>query len=196
MPADHVGNRPLALRRHIRAAGHPPAPARAAPGGRANQRRGQPSTAPRQGERRLIMTIFQTLLETKPVLLADGGMGTGLFGLGLATGDSPELWNALHPDRIASVHQGFVEAGSDIILTNSFGGTRHRLKLHEAHDRVTELNLAAAQIARRVADAADRRGPPPGSLGPPGGRIFPPGAPPTAEARAGVPAQAGGPAPG
>ncbi|MFL5331645.1 MAG: homocysteine S-methyltransferase family protein, partial [Geminicoccaceae bacterium] len=122
------------------------------------------------------MTIFQTLLETKPVLLADGGMGTGLFGLGLATGDSPELWNALHPDRIASVHQGFVEAGSDIILTNSFGGTRHRLKLHEAQDRVTELNLAAAQIARRVADAADRTVAVGGSIGPTGELIVPLGA--------------------
>src|SRR4051794_13120525 len=186
MPADHVGNRPLALRRHIRAAGHPPAPARAAPGGRANQRRGQPSTAPRQGERRLIMTIFQTLLETKPVLLADGGMGTGLFGLGLATGDSPELWNALHPDRIASVHQGFVEAGSDIILTNSFGGTRHRLKLHEAQDRVVELNLAAAQIARRIAGSAGRTGAGAGSVGPHRGMVLAPRGVPVGAGAAGL----------
>jgi methionine synthase I (cobalamin-dependent) len=119
------------------------------------------------------MTAFQTLLETKPVLLADGGMGTGLFALGLATGDSPELWNALHPERIADVHQGFVEAGSDIILTNSFGGTRHRLKLHEAQDRVAELNLAAAQIARRVAGSAGRTVAVAGSIGPTGELIVP-----------------------
>ena len=119
------------------------------------------------------MTFFTTLLESNPVLLADGGMGTGLFALGLATGDSPELWNALHPDRVAAVHQGFVEAGSDLILTNSFGGTRHRLKLHEAQDRVVELNIAAARIARSVADAADRPVAVAGSIGPTGELIAP-----------------------
>ena len=103
-------------------------------------------------------------------------MGTGLFALGLATGDSPEMWNALHPERIAAVHQGFVEAGSDLILTNSFGGTRHRLKLHEAQDRVAELNLAAARIARGVADAADRPVAVAGSMGPTGELIVPLGA--------------------
>ena len=92
------------------------------------------------------------------MLLADGGMGTGLFALGLSTGDSPELWNVEHPERIAAVHRGFVEAGSDIILTNSFGGSRHRLKLHEAQDRVAELNQAAAPVARRVADAGGPAG--------------------------------------
>ena len=88
------------------------------------------------------------MLAAQPVLLADGGMGTGLFALGLSTGDSPELWNVLHPERVAAVHRGFVEAGSDIILTNSFGGTRQRLKLHQAQDRVAELNTAAARLAR------------------------------------------------
>lgn len=119
------------------------------------------------------MTFFTTLLESTPVLLADGGMGTGLFALGLATGDSPELWNTLHPERVAAVHQGFVEAGSDLILTNSFGGTRHRLKLHEAQDRVAELNIAAARIARSVADAADRPVAVAGSIGPTGELIAP-----------------------
>ena len=102
------------------------------------------------------MTDLSSLLAARSVLLADGGMGTGLFGLGLATGDSPEFWNVLHPDRVEAVHRGFVEAGSDIILTNSFGGTRHRLKLHQAQDRVAELNAAAASVARGVADAAGR----------------------------------------
>src|SRR5215207_1563103 len=102
------------------------------------------------------MSTLESLLAAKPVLLADGGMGTGLFALGLSTGDSPELWNILHPERIATVHRGFVEAGSDIILTNSFGGTRHRLKLHNAQDRVAELNRAAARVARGAADEAAR----------------------------------------
>jgi 5-methyltetrahydrofolate--homocysteine methyltransferase len=122
------------------------------------------------------MTDLSSLLSARPVLLADGGMGTGLFGLGLATGDSPEFWNVLHPDRVAAVHQGFVAAGSDIILTNSFGGTRHRLKLHQAQDRVAELNMAAARVARGVADAADRDVLVAGSIGPTGELIIPLGA--------------------
>ena len=122
------------------------------------------------------MADLQSLLASRPVLLADGGMGTGLFALGLSTGDSPELWNVLQPDRVATVHRGFVEAGSDIILTNSFGGTRQRLKLHQAQDRVAELNGAAARLARGVADAAGRPVLVAGSMGPTGELVVPLGA--------------------
>jgi len=66
-------------------------------------------------------------LQESRVLLADGATGTNLFGMGLETGDSPELWNTEHPDRITTLHQSFVDAGSDIILTNSFGGTHYRV---------------------------------------------------------------------
>ena len=62
-------------------------------------------------------------------------------------GEAPELWNESAPEKIVALHKGFVDAGSDIILTNSFGGTRHRLKLHDAQDRVFELNRKAAEIA-------------------------------------------------
>lgn len=99
---------------------------------------------------------LRDLLAAKSVLLADGAMGTSLFEAGLATGDSPELWNVDHPDRVAAIHRGFVAAGADILLTNTFGGTRYRLALHEAQDRVAELNRAGAAIAREVADVADR----------------------------------------
>ena len=116
------------------------------------------------------------MLAAQPVLLADGGMGTGLFALGLSTGDSPELWNVLHPERVAAVHRGFVAAGSDIILTNSFGGTRQRLKLHQAQDRVAELNTAAARLAREVADQAGRPVVVGGSIGPTGELVVPLGA--------------------
>ena len=112
--------------------------------------------------------ILTRLLAAKPYLVADGAMGTNLFQRGLATGDSPELWNLEHPDRVASVHRDFVEAGSDIILTNSFGGSRHRLKLHGADARARELNRAAARIAREVADAAGREVLVAGSIGPTG----------------------------
>ena len=88
------------------------------------------------------------LLNRRPWLLADGAIGSNLFERGLTSGDAPELWNVEHPDRVAQLHRAFVEAGADIILTNSFGGTRYRLKLHRAEDRVGELNEAAARIAR------------------------------------------------
>ena len=113
------------------------------------------------------------LLETRPWLLADGATGTNYFALGLETGDSPELWNADHPDRVQGLHRGFVEAGADIILTNTFGGTRNRLKLHGAQDRATELNRAAARLAREVADDAGRPVVVAGSVGPTG-EIFEP----------------------
>src|ERR1700692_4596385 len=81
-----------------------------------------------------------SLLAERPWLLADGATGSNLFDRGLQSGDAPELWNAARPERIAQLQRAFVEAGADIILTNSFGGTRHRLKLHQAEHRVGELN--------------------------------------------------------
>ena len=108
------------------------------------------------------------LLAERDVLIADGAMGTSLFGLGLATGDSPEIWNVLYPERVASVHQGFVEAGADLILTNTFGANRYRLQLHDSQTRVQELNQAAARIARQVADQAGRPVMVAGSIGPTG----------------------------
>ena len=113
------------------------------------------------------------LLATRPVLLADGAMGTSLFAQGLATGDSPELWNLLHPERVRAVHRGFIEAGSDLILTNSFGANRCRLALHGAAERVAELNRAAAALARAEADRAGRTVLVAGSIGPTG-EIFQP----------------------
>ena len=71
--------------------------------------------------------MLQSLLAEGRPLLADGATGTNLFTMGLTSGDSPELWNAEHPDRIESLHRAFVDAGSDIILTNSFGANRRRL---------------------------------------------------------------------
>ncbi|QKV17381.1 betaine--homocysteine S-methyltransferase [Oricola thermophila] len=116
------------------------------------------------------------LIAEKGVLLADGATGTNLFAMGLMSGDAPELWNVDHPERITKLHQDFVDAGSDIILTNSFGGTRHRLKLHGAQDRVFELNKRAAEIARAVADKAPRKVIVAGSVGPTGELLIPLGA--------------------
>jgi len=119
---------------------------------------------------------FTDLLKTKSVILADGATGTNMFAYGLTSGDAPEFWNVDHPDRVAALHQSFVDAGSDLFLTNSFGGNRHRLKLHKAEDRVAELNEAAARIAREVADAAPREVIVAGSMGPTGELFHPLGA--------------------
>jgi 5-methyltetrahydrofolate--homocysteine methyltransferase len=116
---------------------------------------------------------IDALLAEKGFLLADGATGTNLFAMGLESGDAPELWNETHPERIEALHQGFVDAGADIILTNSFGGTRHRLKLHHAQERVHELNKRAAEIARSIADKANRRVIVAGSVGPTGELLVP-----------------------
>lgn len=116
------------------------------------------------------------LIAEKGVLMADGATGTNLFEVGLESGDAPELWNEDSPEKIEALHQGFVDAGSDIILTNSFGGSRHRLKLHNAQDRVFELNKKAAEIACKVANSVDRRVIVAGSVGPTGELLIPLGA--------------------
>lgn len=119
-------------------------------------------------------------------------MGTQLFAAGLTSGDAPERWNVEHPDRITAIHLGYYEAGSDIVLTNSFGGTRYRLKLHDLQDRVRELSAAAARNARAAADQIDRPTLVAGSIGPTGELIEPLGALTVAEAEAAFAEQAEG----
>jgi 5-methyltetrahydrofolate--homocysteine methyltransferase len=116
---------------------------------------------------------FTEALASRPWLLADGATGTNYFQMGLVSGDAPELWNVDHPDRVRSLHRRFIEAGADIILTNTFGGNRHRLKLHNDQHRVRELNMAAVANARAEADAAGRTVFVAGSIGPTG-EIFQP----------------------
>ena len=113
-------------------------------------------------------SALHELFAKRDWLLADGATGTNYFAMGLQSGDAPELWNVSHPERVASLHRSFIDAGADIILTNSFGGSSYRLKLHQAQDRVAELNFAAASIARNEADKADRPIIVAGSVGPTG----------------------------
>ncbi len=80
---------------------------------------------------------FEQLLLERDWLLADGATGTNYFSMGLQSGDAPELWNVDHPNRVSRLHQQFIDAGADILLTNSFGGSAYRLKLHQAQNRVT-----------------------------------------------------------
>src|SRR6478736_4155118 len=119
---------------------------------------------------------FTETLASRPWLLADGATGTNYFQMGLESGDAPEMWNFDHPERVRSLHRRFIEAGADIVLTNSFGGNRHRLKLHNAQDQVREINIAAAQNARVEADAADHPVYVGGSVGPTGEIMEPVGA--------------------
>jgi methionine synthase I (cobalamin-dependent) len=116
---------------------------------------------------------FLDLLKSRDWLLADGATGTNLFAMGLQSGDAPELWNEDHPDRVRALHRNFIEAGSDIVLSNSFGGNAYRLKLHDAQNRVHDLNVKAAQLARLEADAVDQPVIVAGSMGPTG-EIFEP----------------------
>ena len=108
------------------------------------------------------------MLSTRDWILADGATGTTLFNMGLSSGDSPELWNVDAPDNIRALYRGPVEAGSDLFLTNTFGGNAARLKLHDAQDRVAELNRVGAEIGREIADAAGRTVVVAGSMGPTG----------------------------
>ncbi len=113
------------------------------------------------------------LLESRPWLLADGATGTNYFAMGLETGDAPELWNIDHPEKVRGLHESFIAAGSDIVLTNSFGGTRTRLRLHKAEGRVAELNRAAARLARQAAHESGREVVVAGSMGPTGEILAP-----------------------
>jgi methionine synthase I (cobalamin-dependent) len=100
---------------------------------------------------------FTEALNSRPWMLADGATGTNYFQMGLMSGDAPELWNVEHADRVRTLHRQFIEAGADIVLTNTFGGNRHRLKLHDGQERVRELNMAAVKNARAEADAYSKR---------------------------------------
>ncbi|MGB0675971.1 MAG: homocysteine S-methyltransferase family protein, partial [Candidatus Nanopelagicales bacterium] len=83
----------------------------------------------------------------------DGAMGTMLQSAGLDDGGAPELWNVDRPEEIERILAGYADAGAQMLTTNTFGGSRPRLLMHGLDDRVHELNKAAAQIARSVADS-------------------------------------------
>ena len=81
--------------------------------------------------------MLRELLKRDYVIL-DGAMGTNLFRKGLTAGECPESWNIENPEKIFEIHEGFVDAGSDIIVTNTFGGNQFRLKLHQLETKVKE----------------------------------------------------------
>lgn len=138
------------------------------------------------------MNKLEELLATTESVVLDGAMGTMLFAAGLVSGASPEEWNVAHPDRIRDVHRAYIAAGARLILTNSFGGTRYRLKLHRLEERTYELNRAAARNARAEADAAPHAVLVAGSVGPTGELLAPMGNMEFGDARAAFAEQARG----
>jgi 5-methyltetrahydrofolate--homocysteine methyltransferase len=140
----------------------------------------QPAIYGKAGASRDIIAVMRTslsaLLSSNRVLLADGATGTNYFAAGLTSGEPPEFWTTDRPDAVAGLHQRFVDAGADIILTNTFGCNPQRLKLHNAQDRTYELAKRAAELARKVADAASRPIVVAGSVGPTGELFEPMGA--------------------
>ena len=93
--------------------------------------------------------LFEALNAGK-VLIADGANGTMLQKLGLPPGVAPERWNLENPDGIRTLHKLYADAGSDMVLTNTFGGSANRLKRENLDDKVVEINRAAAELAREA----------------------------------------------
>lgn len=119
------------------------------------------------------MVDLKALLTEHPYLLADGAMGTMLFASGLEHGDAPEGWTVEHPDRVAAVHRAYLESGSQILMTNTFGANRLRLALHNKQDQVGELNRAAARLLRGEIEASGKWALAAGDIGPSGGVLLP-----------------------
>ena len=120
------------------------------------------------------MNPIQSLLSESKYILADGGMGTMLFASGLEHGDPPEKWNLEHPERVAAVHRAYLEAGAQLVLTNTFGGNRLRLSLHGGLEtQVEDLNQAAAKILRAEVDTHSGNALVVGDIGPTGQVLLP-----------------------
>jgi 5-methyltetrahydrofolate--homocysteine methyltransferase len=114
------------------------------------------------------MASWEALVRSGRPIVADGAMGTMLMANGLEFGDPPELWNLEHPEIIRRVQRAYIDAGAQVILTNTFGGNRLRLELHGRQDRVDQLNRTAAVLASVEADAADHPVVVAGDIGPSG----------------------------
>lgn len=138
------------------------------------------------------MNKLESLLNSSQIVMADGAMGTMLFESGLKFGDPPEVWNISHPEIVRGIHRGYIDAGSKLILTNTFGGNRFRLGMHNLQSRVHELNRAAAQNLRAEVEDAGTGALVVGDIGPSGEIMAPLGTLEYADAVAGFAEQAAG----
>ena len=129
---------------------------------------GEPIVAAPSPEPGRINERWRALLAEGGPILADGAMGTMLFAAGLQFGDPPEAWNVSNSEVVRRVHRGYLDAGSRIVMTNTFGGNRLRLRLHGLDPRVTELNRTAAILLRAEVDAAGGHALVAGDIGPTG----------------------------
>jgi 5-methyltetrahydrofolate--homocysteine methyltransferase len=84
------------------------------------------------------------------ILISDGALGTLLIAKGLAPGECPESWCISHPDALKEIAQAYMDAGSDMVTTNSFGGSSLRLKAEGLADKAVEFNRAAAALVKQV----------------------------------------------
>ena len=116
------------------------------------------------------MKKFQDFLESDNVFVFDGAMGTRLYDKGVYINRSYDELNLTSPDLVREVHEEYVRAGSDILETNSFGATRHKLQSYGLEEKVREINEAAARIAK---EAAGEKALVAGAIGPLGLRIEP-----------------------
>jgi 5-methyltetrahydrofolate--homocysteine methyltransferase len=111
-------------------------------------------------------------LKSRP-LLGDGAMGTQLMFAGLEQGNCGELWNLTQPEKVLGIQRRYAAAGSDCILTNTFGGSRIMLNRHGVADNIVEINAAAVAIARQAFEEVGREGYVIGDIGPFGGLMEP-----------------------
>ena len=117
--------------------------------------------------------VLTDLLAERDYLIADGGTGTNMMDRGLPPGRPPDMWNLDGQEHVTWLHESFIEAGADIILTNTFGSNPCRLKLDKAEDKTAEINIAGAHLARAAADGAGRPVVVAGSVGPTGEMMEP-----------------------
>lgn len=119
------------------------------------------------------MNKLQQMLADQQVILADGAMGTMLFEAGLTAGDPPEPWNVQYPERVRAIQRAYLQAGTRLILTNTFGGNRFRLSMHDLQNRVAEFNRAGAENLRAEVAAAGVNALVAGDIGPSGELLEP-----------------------